>query len=140
MFPLESMGETGENVAEEFQVSRADQDAMAIRSQQRAGAAIASGYFAEEITPVSVPGGKAGPIVLSVSDTQKKLGDLFVHMARVTQGTLRVGDHVHLVVDGKRRDWVMGHWSPNFDRGGFALKVVRSGPGRPAPPPCREPA
>src|SRR5262247_4521038 len=58
------MPETGENVAEEFQVSRADQDAMAIRSQQRAGAAIASGYFAEEITPISVPGGKAGPIVV----------------------------------------------------------------------------
>src|SRR5438046_8110049 len=37
---------------------------MAIRSQQRAGAAIASGYFAEEITPVSVPGGKAGPILV----------------------------------------------------------------------------
>src|SRR6185436_18481897 len=45
-------------------VSRADQDAMAIRSQQRAGAAIASGYFAEEITPVSVPGGKAGPVIV----------------------------------------------------------------------------
>src|SRR6266853_355735 len=39
-----------------------DQAAFAIRSQQRAGAAIASGYFAEEITPVSVPGGKAGPV------------------------------------------------------------------------------
>src|SRR6201747_88267 len=58
------MPETGENVAEEFQVSRADQDGFAIRSQQRAGQAIASGYFAEEITPVSVPGGKAGPITV----------------------------------------------------------------------------
>ena len=62
-YGVDAMPETGENVAEEFQVSRADQDAMAIRSQQRAGAAIASGYFAEEITPVSVPGGKAGPII-----------------------------------------------------------------------------
>src|SRR6266852_9628258 len=61
-YGVDSMPETGENVAEEFQVSRADQDAFAIRSQQRAGQAIASGYFAEEITPVSVPGGKAGPI------------------------------------------------------------------------------
>src|SRR5437899_1336471 len=57
-YGVDAMPETGENVAEEFQVSRADQDAMAIRSQQRAGAAIASGYFAEEITPVSAPGGK----------------------------------------------------------------------------------
>ena len=48
-YGVDAMPETGENVAEEFQVSRADQDAFAIRSQQRAGAAIASGYFAEEI-------------------------------------------------------------------------------------------
>jgi 3-oxoadipyl-CoA thiolase len=60
-YGVDAMPETGENVAEEFQVSRADQDAFAIRSQQRAGKAIASGYFAEEITPISVPGGKAGP-------------------------------------------------------------------------------
>lgn len=63
-YGVDSMPETGENVAEEFQVSRADQDAFAIRSQQRAGAAIASGYFAEEITPVTIPGGKAGPIIV----------------------------------------------------------------------------
>src|SRR5205809_2425445 len=63
-YGVDAMPETGENVAEEFQVSRADQDAFAIRSQQRAGAAIASGYFAEEITLVSVPGGKAGPITV----------------------------------------------------------------------------
>src|SRR5437588_10147870 len=63
-YGVDSMPETGENVAEEFQVSRADQDAFAIRSQQRAGRAIAAGYFAEEITPVSAPGGKAGPITV----------------------------------------------------------------------------
>src|SRR6476646_7024414 len=63
-YGVDSMPETGENVAEEFQVSRADQDAFAIRSQQRAGKAIASGYFAEEITPISVPGGKAGPVTV----------------------------------------------------------------------------
>src|SRR6201985_3061809 len=63
-YGVDAMPETGENVAEEFQVSRADQDAFAIRSQQRAGAAIAAGYFAEEITPASVPGGKAGPITV----------------------------------------------------------------------------
>ena len=61
-YGVDAMPETGENVAEEFQVSRADQDVFAIRSQQRAGRAIASGYFAEEITPISVPGGKAGPV------------------------------------------------------------------------------
>ena len=58
------MAETGENVAEEFQVTRADQDAFALRSQQRAGKAEAAGYFAEEIVPVAAPGGKAGPIAV----------------------------------------------------------------------------
>ena len=61
-YGVDAMPETGENVAEEFQVTRADQDLFAWRSQQRAGKAIAAGYFAEEIVPVEVPGGKAGPI------------------------------------------------------------------------------
>jgi 3-oxoadipyl-CoA thiolase len=61
-YGVDSMPETGENVAEEFQVTRADQDAFALRSQQRAGKAIASGYFASEIVAVEVPGGKAGPV------------------------------------------------------------------------------
>ncbi|MFL9500579.1 3-oxoadipyl-CoA thiolase [Rhodopseudomonas palustris] len=64
-YGVDSMPETGENVAEEFQISRADQDAFAIRSQQRAGAAIAAGYFAEEIAPVTYAGGKAGPITVN---------------------------------------------------------------------------
>jgi 3-oxoadipyl-CoA thiolase len=63
-YGIDSMPETGENVAEEFQVMRADQDAFAWRSQQRAGKAMANGYFAEEIVPVEAPGGKAGPIVV----------------------------------------------------------------------------
>ena len=61
-YGVDSMAETGENVAEEYQVSRADQDAFAVRSQQRAGKAMASGYFAEEIVAVEVPGGKSGPV------------------------------------------------------------------------------
>jgi 3-oxoadipyl-CoA thiolase len=63
-YGIDSMPETGENVAEEFQVTRADQDAFALRSQQRAGRAIASGYFAAEIVAVEAPGGKSGPIVV----------------------------------------------------------------------------
>jgi 3-oxoadipyl-CoA thiolase len=64
-YGIDSMAETGENVAEEFQVTRADQDAFALRSQARAGKAAAAGYFAEEIVPVEAPGGKAGPIVVN---------------------------------------------------------------------------
>jgi 3-oxoadipyl-CoA thiolase len=61
-YGVDAMGETGENVAEEYQVSRQDQDAFALRSQQRAGKAMAEGYFAEEIVAVEVPGGKAGSV------------------------------------------------------------------------------
>jgi len=63
-YGVDSMPETGENVAEEFQVTRADQDAFAFRSQQRASKAAASGYFAEEIVAVAAPGGKAGPMTV----------------------------------------------------------------------------
>jgi acetyl-CoA C-acetyltransferase len=52
MFPLESMGETGENVAERWGISREDQDAFALRSQERWAAAHASGRFQDEIVPV----------------------------------------------------------------------------------------
>src|SRR6478735_3651337 len=55
-YGVDAMPETGENVAEEFQVTRADQDRFAWRSQQRAGKAIASGYFAEEIVSVEISG------------------------------------------------------------------------------------
>jgi 3-oxoadipyl-CoA thiolase len=62
-YGIDSMPETAENVAEEFQISRADQDAFAWRSQQRAGQAITAGYFREEIVAVDVPDGKAGVLV-----------------------------------------------------------------------------
>ncbi len=52
MFPPESMGETGENVAERWGVSREDQDAFALRSQQRWAAANDAGRFADELVPV----------------------------------------------------------------------------------------
>jgi len=52
MFPLESMGETGENVAERYGVTREEQDAFALRSQQRWAAADAEGRFADELVPV----------------------------------------------------------------------------------------
>jgi 3-oxoadipyl-CoA thiolase len=61
-YGVDSMPETGENVAEEFQVTRQDQDAFAVRSQQRAAKAQGSGYFSEEIVPVEAPGGRGGPI------------------------------------------------------------------------------
>jgi 3-oxoadipyl-CoA thiolase len=64
-YGVDSMPETGENVAEEFQVSRADQDAFAYRSQVRAKRAIETGIFGQRIVPVEVPNGKAGPTVIA---------------------------------------------------------------------------
>jgi 3-oxoadipyl-CoA thiolase len=61
-YGVDSMPETGENVAEEFQVSRADQDAFALRSQQRAAKAMAAGYFAQEIVPVEIAGRKGDSV------------------------------------------------------------------------------
>ena len=66
-YGTDSMAETAENVAAEWKVSRADQDAFALRSQQRAGAAIAAGRFADEIVPVTVPQRK-GPVTVSADE------------------------------------------------------------------------
>lgn len=57
-FPLHSMGETAENVAEKWKISREDQDAFALSSQQKAAAAQKAGHFDAEIVPVSIPGKK----------------------------------------------------------------------------------
>ena len=64
-YGIDSMPETAENVAQEFNVGRADQDAFALRSQQRAAAAIAAGRMAEEIVPVMIPQKKGDPIVVA---------------------------------------------------------------------------
>ena len=66
-YGAESMGETGENVAERYGVSRADQDAWALRSQERHAAAEADGRFASEIVPVEVPA-RRGPSTLVERD------------------------------------------------------------------------
>jgi len=62
-YGIDSMPETAENVAQQFNVSRADQDAYALRSQQRAAAAIAAGRLAEEIVPVTIPSKKGEPTI-----------------------------------------------------------------------------
>lgn len=67
-FGVDSMPETAENVAEDFKISREDQDAFALRSQQRAAAAIASGRFAQEIVPVIIPARKGDPIVVDTDE------------------------------------------------------------------------
>jgi acetyl-CoA acyltransferase len=63
-YGVDSMPETGENVAEEFHVSRGDQDAFALRSQQRAVAAQRNGRLAREIVPVTIPQRKKDPVIV----------------------------------------------------------------------------
>ncbi|WP_178076925.1 MULTISPECIES: 3-oxoadipyl-CoA thiolase [unclassified Pseudomonas] len=62
-YGVDSMPETADNVADDYQVSRADQDAFALRSQQKAAAAQAAGFFAEEIVPVRIAHRKGETIV-----------------------------------------------------------------------------
>lgn len=63
-YGTDSMPETGENVAEMYNVSRADQDAFALRSQQKAASAMENGRLAREITPVTIPQRKGDPKVV----------------------------------------------------------------------------
>jgi 3-oxoadipyl-CoA thiolase len=64
----ESMGETGENVAERYGVSREDQDAFALRSHQRAVAAAGAGLFAEEIVPIEAPKGRRETVLVEADE------------------------------------------------------------------------
>ncbi|MBF8259898.1 MAG: pcaF [Actinobacteria bacterium] len=63
-YGIESMGETAENVAEKFGVSREDQDAFALNSQLKTARAVAAGVFAEEIVPVVIPKPKGGDVIV----------------------------------------------------------------------------
>jgi len=68
LYPVISLGETAENIAEEMQISREDQDAFALESQRRAVAAINAGRFADEIVPVEVPRRKGPPELVAVDE------------------------------------------------------------------------
>ncbi|HSC08999.1 MAG TPA: acetyl-CoA C-acyltransferase, partial [Steroidobacteraceae bacterium] len=93
-YGIDSMPETGENVAEQFRVSRADQDAFALRSQQRALRAQGNGVLGEEITPVSIPSKKGEPTLVNRDEHPRetslealaKLGTPFRNGGTVTAG------------------------------------------------------
>ncbi|HYM20878.1 MAG TPA: thiolase family protein [Candidatus Kapabacteria bacterium] len=72
MFPLEAMGETGENVAEQWKVSREDQDAFAYGSHQRAIAAQDAGKYDDEIVSVEIPQKKGDPIIVSKDEQPRR--------------------------------------------------------------------
>ena len=96
-YGVDSMPETGENVAAEFNVSRADQDAFAVRSQEKAVAAQENGRLGKEIVPVTIPQRKGDPVVVSKDEhpragttveTLAKLGTPF----RKEGGTVTAGN------------------------------------------------
>jgi acetyl-CoA C-acetyltransferase len=64
-YGVDSMPETGENVAAQYAVSREDQDKFALRSQQKTAAAYARGFFEHELIPVQIPQRKGAPVVVS---------------------------------------------------------------------------
>ncbi len=86
LFPLESMGETGENVAERWGVSREDQDAFALRSQQRWAAAHEAGRFADELVPVGEVTVDEHPRPSTTAEALAKLKPAFRRDGSVTAG------------------------------------------------------
>ena len=81
-YEVDSMPETGENVAEDFAVSRADQDAFAVRSQDKAVAAQQNGRLAKEITPVTIPQRKGEAVVVS-KDEHPRAGTTVETLAKL---------------------------------------------------------
>jgi acetyl-CoA acyltransferase len=95
MYGTDSMPETAENVAEEWRISREDQDAFALRSQQRAAEVMRSGRLAEEIIPVTIAG-KGDPQVVS-QDEQPRADTTLVTLAKLKpivkpNGTVTAGN------------------------------------------------
>lgn len=80
LYGVDAMGETAENVAEEHGISRADQDAFALRSQLRAAKAMKSGIFTEEITGVSIPG-KKGEVRVAEHDEHPRADTTLASLA-----------------------------------------------------------
>ncbi len=95
-YGIDSMPETAENVADDFGISRADQDALAVRSQQRWAAANAAGIFSGEIIPVSLPQKKGDPVIFS-SDEHPRPETTLAMLARLkgvvrADGTVTAGN------------------------------------------------
>jgi 3-oxoadipyl-CoA thiolase len=82
MYGNASMGETGENVAERYNINRSDQDQFALRSQQRAAAAQKAGFFADEIAAVSVPGPK-GSVKVVAEDEHPRADTTYEMLAKL---------------------------------------------------------
>ena len=95
-YGIDSMAETAENVADDFSISRDDQDKFALRSQQKAEAAINGGVFEDEIVPVSVPQRRGDPLVVD-TDEHPRPGSTMEGLAKLrpivrADGTITAGN------------------------------------------------
>ncbi|MET0328318.1 MAG: 3-oxoadipyl-CoA thiolase [Luteimonas sp.] len=96
LYGVETMPRTGENVAQDYGISRDDQDAFALRSQQRAAAAQARGFFNGEIVPVAVPSGRKGQTTEFAIDEHPRADTTAEALARLRplfeNGTVTAGN------------------------------------------------
>ena len=97
LYGVDSMPETAENVATDYEISRESQDAFAIRSQQRAARALATGVFAEQIVPVQVPSAKGVPPQIVERDEQPRPDSTLEGLAKLkpvvhANGTVTAGN------------------------------------------------
>jgi 3-oxoadipyl-CoA thiolase len=95
-YGIDSMAETAENVADDFGISRDDQDALALRSQLRAEAAMANGFFADEIVPVAVPQRRGDDLVVE-QDEHPRAGSTIEGLTKLrpivrADGTITAGN------------------------------------------------
>jgi len=108
LYPIVSLGETAENIADEMNISREDQDAFALESQRRAVAALEAGKFKDEIIPIAVPQRKGDPIIVDTDEHPR---------CRLEDG--------HYVLDTSIE--MMGKLRPAFRKGGTVTAANSSG-------------
>ena len=129
-----TMGETAENVAEKYQISREDQDAFALESQRKAANALEKGLFDEQIVPVPIPQKKGDPVLFSKDEHPRpnttpegleKLKPVFREGGSVTAGNSSgMNDGAAAVVVASReKSRRYGSQAPGFGRGGMLLSA-----------------
>src|SRR5690606_24220427 len=96
MYGVETMPQTAENVAQHFNIDRADQDQFALASQQRTATAQAQGFFKHEIIPVNIPQRKGDPIVVD-TDEHPRASTTLAALAKLkpvvtAEGTVTAGN------------------------------------------------
>ena len=138
-YGTDSMPETGEIVAEEFHVSRADQDLFALCSQQRAADAMRSGRLAEEITPVCIPQKKGEPVAISQDEHPRP--DTTLEALAKLKPAFKQGDRPLIALRPAWRAGLPRLPCPDPPGSGMRARYSRGGRGsrrHPGPPTARD--